>query len=104
MSKITTEILALRDKKHQDFLAKLIPNISKNSILGIKVPTLRTIAKKYQYTDEAENFLNSLPHTYLEENIIHTLLLENIHDIDEAIQKVKIFLPYINNWAVCDVS
>ncbi len=104
MNTVTRELLALHDAKHQDFLAKLIPNIPKETILGIKIPLLRKMARSYQYTADAQKFLNTLPHSYLEENLLHVLLLKTTRDIDEAIHQVEQFLPYIDNWAVCDIG
>ena len=58
---------------------------------------------KIKYTKEADKFLNTLPHTYYDENVLHALLLSEMTDYETFIKSIQAFLPYIDNWAVCDV-
>ena len=51
---------------------------------------------------QIKDFLQDLPHEYQEENCLHVIFLNNIKDYDEYIQKLELFLPYIDNWAVSD--
>ena len=94
------ELNKLKDNKYKDFNSKLIPNIPKDSIIGVKIPIIRNIAKKYK--DKSIEIFNSLPHKYYEENIIHGFLISEIKDYDDCIIELERFLPYIDNWAVCD--
>lgn len=94
------ELNKLKDNKYKDFNSKLIPNIPKESIIGVKIPIIRNIAKKYK--DKSIEIFNSLPHKYYEENIIHGFLISEIKDYDDCIIELERFLPYIDNWAVCD--
>ena len=48
-------------------------------------------------------FLKDLPHKYYDENILHALLISEIKDYDSCIKYLEEFLPYIDNWAVCDI-
>ena len=48
-------------------------------------------------------FLDSLPHVYLEENLLHAILVSELKDYDECIFRLNLFLPYIDNWEVCDI-
>ena len=41
------ELFALQDKEYRDFTAKLIPNVDKEKIIGIRVPILRKFAKEF---------------------------------------------------------
>ena len=65
------ELFALQDKEYRDFTAKLIPNVDKEKIIGIRVPILRKFAKEF-YKDKlaVEEFLSDLPHDYYEENLL----------------------------------
>lgn len=49
------------------------------------------------------NFLSALPHTYYEENNLHGLLLAQIKEFATCLQATEQFLPYIDNWATCDL-
>jgi len=100
---VRKKLQSLSDKKYAAFQAKLIPNISEESVLGVRVPVLRKYAKEFGKMPESEVFLNNLPHASYDENVLHALLLEQIKDFDTCICRVKEFLPYVDNWAVCDL-
>lgn len=72
-------------------------------MIGIRTPELRKLAKRCAYTPEADEFLKILPHRYFEENNLHGFLIETIRDYDTAIDALEAFLPYIDNWATCDL-
>ena len=99
---IYDRLLKIQDKKYKEFQAKLVPNIDPNTIIGVRTPDMRNIAKEVFGTKEAEEFLNELPHKYYEENLVHFFLIAMIKDFDECINKVEEFLPYIDCWPVCD--
>ena len=101
MYKIKEFLLANQDKKYRDFTLPLIPNIDKDSFIGVRLPVIKKFAKELDNKTKIE-FISSLPHKYHEENVLHSLILSSIKDYDEFINKVNIFLPYVNNWAVCD--
>ena len=90
--------------KYRDFQSKLVPGIPKETILGVKTPDMRRIAKEIRGTKEAEAFLAELPHRYYEENLVHFFLIAMIRDFDECAKAVEIFLPYVDCWPVCDQS
>ncbi len=99
---ITNTLISLQNDEHQRFMSALIPNIPKESVLGIKTPALRNLAKSLRNTPDAEHFLCQLPHRYFEENQLHDFLLEHIQDFSAALSLVNAFLPYVDNWATCD--
>lgn len=47
--------------------------------------------------------MNALPHTYYEENNLHGFFIEKIKDFNKAIEALEKFLPYVDNWATCDM-
>lgn len=98
---IRTRLFSLQDKEYGDFNAKLIPNISRDSVIGVRSPELKKLAKEYRKAD-MNGFLTALPHRYLEENYIHAQLINLMNGYDICISAVKCFLPYIDNWETCD--
>lgn len=103
MTNIQKRLFELQDEKYADFQSRLIPGIPKDSIIGVRVPALRQIAKLMKDSPEAEKFMRFLPHKYYDENMLHALLLSELKDYFECAAAVKAFLPYIDNWAVCDI-
>ncbi len=97
------ELFKLQDLKYRDFHAKLMPTIDKEKIIGVRVPELRKLAKRIRGTEAANEFLKKLPHKYYEEDNLHAFLVEQIKDFDEALSETERFLPYIDNWATCDM-
>ena len=101
MDKIKEFLLANQDIEYRDFTLPLIPNIDKDSFIGVRLPIIKKYSKELDNKTKLD-FINCLPHQYHEENVLHSLILSNIKDYDEFINYVNIFLPYVNNWAVCD--
>lgn len=99
---LTDELWKLQDKEYAAFQRKLTPGVPAESFIGVRVPEVRKLAKKYAKTKEAEIFLSQLPHEYYDENMLHGLLISEIKDYDTCIKEVERFLPYVDNWAVCD--
>ena len=103
---IKNDLLLMQDKTYKDFHSKLMPTINPNSIIGIRVPVLRDYAKKLFKENSIESlnpFLKNLPHEFYEENNIHAFIIEKINNFDECIFYLENFLPYIDNWATCDM-
>lgn len=92
----------VKDTEYQKFQVKLVPNIDPDRILGIRTPEMRKIAKEVFESKERESFLDSLPHKYYEENLIHFFVISMIKDFDECIKRVEEFLPYVDCWPVSD--
>lgn len=84
------------------FHSKLVPTIDKDKFIGVRVPKARKLAKLYIKEEKAKDFFNELPHEYYEENMLHGLLVSEIKDYDTCIMELDKFLPYVDNWAVCD--
>ncbi len=97
---VVSDLIKLRDEKYTKFSSSLIPNIDSKTIIGVKIPVLREYTRDMKNKDK---FMRNLPHKYHEENLLHSLLINNIKDIEEFIKEINIFLPFIDNWAVCDI-
>ena len=73
------------------------------SFIGIRVPVLRKFAKEFTKEAECKDFLHQLPHEYYDENMLHGLLISEAKDYEECIRLTDSFLPFVDNWAVCDI-
>ncbi|MGP1616778.1 DNA alkylation repair protein [Peptostreptococcus stomatis] len=100
---IYKELEAIKEEEYAAFQARLIPSIEPSTIMGVRVPKLRALAKSYIKDQECQDFLVSLPHAYYDENMLHGILVSEIKDFDTCIDKLEAFLPYVDNWAVCDI-
>ena len=96
-------LFQLQDKGYRDFQSKLVPTVPGETVIGVRTPAMRKFAKEYQKNPECAEFLKQLPHTYYDENILHALLVSEIKDYDTCVKEVEKFLPYVDNWAVCDI-
>ena len=103
MNDIREKLFALRDDKDRDFVARLVPSVPKERILGVRTPALRALAKELHGTAEAEEFMKLLPHEYLEENSLHGVLIETVKDYGQCVAALVVFLPYVDNWSTCDI-
>lgn len=104
-AELVKRLLTEQDLKYRDFHASLLPNIDKKTLIGVRVPMMRKIAKEFAAgatPADLGKFLDKLPHKYFEENQVHLFAVERIKDFDECMHRIEQFLPYIDNWAVCD--
>lgn len=99
---ILARLKELSDDKNADFQAKLTPSITRESCLGVRVPDLRKLEKEIEKLPECESFINTLPHDFYDENMLHSVIISRMKDYDKCIEAIIRFLPYIDNWAVCD--
>lgn len=99
---IRERLFQLQDLSYRDFNAKLIPNVDKNKVIGIRTPNLRKLAKELANTEQGQEFIKILPHKYHEENCLHSFIIEQIKDYDKCVAEIDRFLPYIDNWSTCD--
>lgn len=99
-------LLNKHTEKYQKFVYKLLPGIEESHILGIPIPVLRSFANDLIKNEKRESlfeFICALPHYYLEENLIHAFLISKLtKDIDEIFSLLDRFLPFVDNWEVCD--
>ena len=100
--KVRADLLAMKDDKFAEFTRKLIPTTAPEKIIGVRAPLLRAYAKGLRASEVETEFLDSLPHVYLEENTLHGLLISNLKDPAAIIDRLDAFLPFVDNWATCD--
>lgn len=101
---IIERLRELEDREYGDFQAKLTPGVERERIIGVRVPKLRALAKELLKMEAAktEGFLDTLPHEYYDENLLHALLISELKDEDAIYRRLEDFLPHVDNWAVCD--
>ena len=103
MKEIEKMLFDLRDEKYAEFQAKLTPGVPAELFIGVRVPEVRKLAARLQGSLEAEAFLKELPHRYYDENMLHGLLISGMKDYGAAVKETDLFLPFVDNWAVCDI-
>ena len=99
---VRERLFALRDGDYAAFQAKLTPGVAPEAFIGVRVPELRKLTKELAGSPEAAAFLAELPHEYYDENMLHGLLVTGLRGREECIIETERFLPYVDNWAVCD--
>lgn len=96
----TELLLKNQDEKIKNFSEKLTPD-TKYPMIGVRVPILRDIAKQAAKTNDL-SFLNQ-KHEYFEEYFLHGLIIGYLKkDFNETKSLLDSFIPYIDNWAICD--
>ena len=100
---IRSRLFELQDVKYRDFQCRLMPTVDPKTVIGVRTPAMRRLAKEFSKTPEAVDFLKILPHTYYEENNLHGFLIDTLEDYDQTIEAIDAFLPYVDNWATCDL-
>lgn len=102
MATLQERLFAIADREYAAFQAKLTPSVDPALFIGVRVPKLRAFAKEFAMEPEHEAFLRSLPHRYYDENMLHGLLIAEMKNYAACIDAVDAFLPFVDNWAVCD--
>ena len=103
MTPLQERLFAMQDRQYAAFQAKLTPGVPLESFIGVRVPVLRKFAKEFAKEVEVNDFVRQLPHKYYDENMLHSLLISQVKDYEECISLTDSFLPYVDNWAVCDI-
>jgi len=103
MTEIQKLLFDRQDLTYRDFQSRLMPTVDPETVIGVRMPALRKLAKELAGTQPAEDFLRQLPHRYYEENNLHGLLLSAMPDYDAVVAALETFLPHVDNWATCDL-
>ncbi len=100
---VRERLLSLSDNEYKAFHSKLMPTVPDEKIIGVRVPVLRSLAKELFRDGTGEEYIKILPHEYYEEDNLHAFIIEQYKDIEKVICETDRFLPYIDNWATCDM-
>lgn len=91
------------DAKYKDFIAKLVLNINKDTIIGVRMGVLRSLALKIIKNSSFDIF-NEAKFYYREEKLLYALCIFKMsRSFDEAMDALDKFLLYIDNWEVTDL-
>ena len=102
MKTVVDLLFSKRDIKYRDFQAPLFPSIDKETMIGVRTPELKKLAKELFNTETANKFVETLPHRYFDENQLHAFIISLIKDYQTCLKEVERFLPYVDNWGTCD--
>lgn len=104
IERIREDLFAMQDLSYRDFHSRLMPDVDKAAVIGVRVPELRKYVKELAKDPEIQEFLDDLPHQYYEENNVHGFLIQQMKEYEKCMEELEKFLPYINNWAICDMT
>ena len=102
--RIREELFSMQDLSYREFHSRLMPDVEKDTVIGIRVPVLRKYVKELAKDPEIGEFLEDLPHRYYEENNVHGFLIQQMKEYGQCMEELEKFLPYIINWATCDMT
>ena len=100
---ISDELFSLKDEGYKKFQCALMPTVNPEKVIGVRTPELRKLSERLWKEDRAEELMKNLPHTYYEEDNLHAAFIEKITDFDRCIEELDRFLPFVDNWATCDM-
>lgn len=100
---VRARLFDLQDPGYKAFHCKLMPTVPPEAVIGVRTPEIRKLARELHKTPAAAAYLQSLPHTYYEENNLHGALLSLLGDYDQTVEALEAFLPHVDNWATCDL-
>ncbi len=101
--KIEADLMAKQDAKYREFTARLTPTVAYDHIIGVRMPEIRAYARDLYKSADCAAFMSNLPHPYYEMDNLHACMIDRIRDWDACIDALDRFLPFVNNWATCDM-
>ena len=104
MTDIQNRLASLADPEFRSFHMKLIPTVKPERVLGVRTPAVRALAKEIMSEpDDCRAFLDDLPHGFYDEDQLHAVIISGMRDVCQAMTELEKFLPYVDNWATCDI-
>ena len=104
MTDIQNRLASLADPEFRSFHIKLIPTVKPERVLGVRTPAVRALAKEImREPDNCRAFLDDLPHGFYDEDQLHAVIISGMRDVCQAMTELEKFLPYVDNWATCDI-
>lgn len=100
MIDVKNELLALKDEGNAVFAKSLIPG--DHILLGARLPDMRELAKRIA-KDDWRSYINDWDPYYFEDYMLRGLVIAYAKmDLEERLEEYRRFIPYIDNWSVCD--
>ena len=94
--------LADKDGQYREFNARVVATADPATMLGVRVPKLRRLAREVSRSSERDAFLVELPHRWYEEYLVHAFVLNETREVEPAVRLLDALLPFVDNWCVCD--
>lgn len=101
LTQLEATLSEVSDSKYKEFQCGLMPTVDPSRVLGVRMPKLRQIANKL--SKDAGWYLSYMPLRYYEEKNLYGILISECENFDETVDLLNTFLPYVDNWATCDL-
>jgi 3-methyladenine DNA glycosylase AlkD len=109
---VLDRLMELREEEYKKFTAALIPGIDLDKMLGVRVPAIRKLAATVLKEDPLtlQHYMKwfgqaGRDECYYEEKQLWGILLGKAAMTDEErMAHYDAFVPFIDNWAVCDIA
>ncbi len=96
------KLINLSDEKYREFNSKLCPGI--DNMIGIRVPILKKISKDIANNQDFLEYIECKNLEYFEEIMLKGLIIGYAKvDFNKRLEYIEQFIPYIDNWAICDI-
>ena len=94
---------SMADEKYRLFSCKLLPDAVRKTVIGVRLPRLRTLAKNMVKNGAYAIVLNSSIGSTMEEKMVYGMLIGYAPLTDEQkFDYLLKFVPKIDCWSVCD--
>ena len=94
---------SMADEKYRLFSCKLLPDEIRKTVIGVRLPQLRTLAKNMVKNGAYSIVLNSSIGSTMEEKMVYGMLIGYAPLTDEQkFEYLLKFVPKIDCWSVCD--
>ncbi|MDO4287153.1 MAG: DNA alkylation repair protein [Eubacteriales bacterium] len=96
---IREQLYALAEGSYRDFSAALVPGCG--TMLGVRLPKLRALAK--EIAKDYDTYFTEPCGELFEEIMLRGMVIGCMKcSTEQRLQKIRDFLPLIDNWSVCD--
>lgn len=97
---VRRKLEAASDPGYREFHGSLLPGT--DNIMGVRLPVLRAMAKELARMDWEEWFIQA-EDVWYEETMLRGFVIAYAKlDWEKRLSYIRAFVPYIDNWAVCD--
>lgn len=102
MKIIREKLLNLVDEEYLKFHTKLCPD-TKKTILGIRMPELRKMAKEIAKDEKWRECIKELEEEYFEETVLKGFIIAYAKEpLKDKIVDIQKFIPEIDSWSITD--
>ena len=98
----------MSDARYRKGHIRIINPLPGTSVLGLHIPDMRKVASQLAASDDAVGLIGQFEAAperslHYEEYMVWGMMLNRIKlPLEERLERVRAFVPHIDNWAVCD--